>query len=81
MVTSRLVPTAPRLKSFCLISRLHLTAILVNLLESATTAAGFPAPMGAKAVPMPPERGLRLNDDDRIQNRGEQLVVPAENSV
>ena len=29
---------------------------------AATTPAGFPAPIGAKAAPMPADHGLRLND-------------------
>jgi hypothetical protein len=36
----------------------------------ATTASGFPTPIGAKAAPMPPDHGLGLDHRDRIQNRG-----------
>src|ERR1035437_7533245 len=43
---------------------------------AAPTPAGFPAPIGAKAAPMPADHGLRLNHSDHIQNRGEQLVQP-----
>jgi hypothetical protein len=35
--------------------------------RAATTPAGFPAPIGAKAAPMPPDHGLGLDHRDYIQ--------------
>src|ERR1039458_7481183 len=45
---------------------------------AAATPAGLPAPIGAKAAPMPADHGLRLDHSDRIQNRGEPSVYPNE---
>src|ERR1035437_8822230 len=46
--------------------------------RAATTPAGFPVPIGPKAAPMPPDRGLGLDHRDRIQNGREASVQPDE---
>jgi len=49
----------------------HLSDEVADLavdLGAATTSAGFPAPIGPKAAPMPPDNGFGLDHGDRIQN-------------
>jgi hypothetical protein len=45
---------------------------------AAITSARFPAPIGSKAAPMPPDNGFRLDHNDHIQNRGKESVQPDE---
>src|SRR4029077_11636409 len=43
-----------------------------------TTAdvAGLPAPVGAETASVPPDHGLGLDDDDRVQERWVQSIQP-----
>ena len=43
---------------------------------TAADVAGLPAPIGAETTSVPAEHGLRLDDDDRVQERGVQSIQP-----
>ena len=43
---------------------------------AASDVAGLPMPVGAEAASMPTDHGLRLNDDDRAQQRRVQTIQP-----
>src|SRR4029077_1990585 len=38
--------------------------------------AGLPTPVGAESTPVPTDHGLRLDDDNRIQERRVQSIQP-----
>jgi hypothetical protein len=63
---------------FSLLIRRMRSRISRSILGAATTSAGFPAPIGPKAAPMPADHGFGLDHGDRIQNRGEESVQPDE---
>ena len=52
-----------------LIRRIEISDLAVDS-GAATTAAGFPAPIGAKAAPIPADHRLWLDHGDSGQNRG-----------
>jgi hypothetical protein len=44
--------------------------------STAADVAGLPAPVGAETASMPTDHGLRLDDDDRVQERRVQSIQP-----
>jgi hypothetical protein len=72
---------SPQANALCEILTVHVPDQRPNLGINPRTAAevaGLPAPVGAKTASVPTDHGLRLNNDDRVQQRRVQSIKPYE---